>query len=148
MWSNLTSRCYSANVVASDLYQGCAMSGSVLNCTQLPLEAWNGTLADGSNVFSAGRVNGTAFRSLQANVTCAARGVAGNPAVLPVMRLGCDMRLDVMPGSSINASVYLPQLQSMARDLGDVVMRFLTQCRMQTFGASPLTDSQYSMQYR
>ena len=148
LWSNASGQCYSASVHLSDLYQGCSASNGGLNCSLLRLDSWNGTLAGGTDVFNSSRMQGSGTRSLQGNVSCAANSVPGNTPVLPLGHLGCDLRLDLMPGSALNLTAYLPQLQALLGDLPDVLMKFLLQCRSESMGAALPSDSQYNMLYR
>ena len=149
IWSSQTRQCYSTWLQFSDLYQGCQLNGSSLDCTALPVVEWDGILADGTSVFAAGRISGAAFRPLKSTVSCSATQTAGVPPVLPLAHLACDMRVEVLPSAAINATLYLPQLQSLFGDLADNLVQFLTACRLQSAHSSTgYTDDELSMLYR
>lgn len=99
-------------------------------------------------VFSPSRVSGSDFRSMAANISCSATQYAYNPPVVPLLHIGCDNRVDVMPGSTINASFYLPDVSDVIENLVDIGLQFLADTRLDKLNLPPLTDAQFTKYFR
>lgn len=142
VWDGPGLWCYSRNVTVQDMYLGCTGSQGSVQCGMLPLDNWTGTLAGGGHVFESRRMSGQAFRPLAATATCSAAGT------VPLVRLGCDMRLDIMPGTPVAVAAYLPQLQVPVAAVADAIMRFAADCSATSQGLPPLTENQFSAAFR
>lgn len=148
LWDERNLWCFAANVTLSDLYQGCN-NGQVdggkgkVQCPFLPLNNWDGVLPGGQAVFDSRRMSGQAFRTLTGP------GMACNTSgSMPLVRLGCDLRLDVLPGTPAAVAAYLPALQLPIAAVVDNIMQFATACSQASAGAAPLTDDQLSANFR
>ncbi len=140
VWDEASLWCFSGNVTVQDLYQGCVGSGTMATCTMMPLEAWSGTLASGMSVFDTRRMSGSLFRPLSGSAVCSSVGT------VPLLHVGCDQRVDILPGTAAAVSAYLPSLP--VSSVLDAILSFAADCSMTSLGLSPLTANQLSANFR
>ena len=138
-WSTLNGNgsipgCYSRNLTGNSTVLGCdsaqldeddseGRDGSFAICSRKVLTSWNGVTSSGDQVFSAARMAGNKMRKVPASFQCA------SDAATPLLHVGCNMTVSVLPASNFNFSVYLPRINMTVGNLLAPLMNALAGCR-------------------
>ncbi len=81
-------------------------------------------------------------------VSCAAWKQSDNPPVMPLAHVGCDLRVELLPGTPINVTAYLPNMDDLIEGFLEDSLQFLTNTPLSNARLPLFTDDQFSIYSR
>ena len=120
------------------------MNVAILRCDDGAVRSWDGSLADGTSVFAADRMNGAVGDRVTRRFSEQCADAAGAP--MPVFELSCDSVVTVVPSTSIGMSIAMPNMQRVVTELLDEMIGTVMECRLD--GRTQMSEAERSMKTR